>query len=104
MKLYYVYILKCSDKSYYTGVTNDMDRRLREHEYGLSKDSYTYTKRPVELVFHYQFNDINQAIRFEKQVKGWSRKKKEAIIGDNWDELKKLAICRNNTSHLNHDE
>lgn len=47
--------------------------------------------RPVELVFHYEFNDINQAIDFEKQVKGWSRKKKEAIINDKWDLLPGLS-------------
>lgn len=51
MKLYYVYILKCSDESYYTGMTNDINRRLTEHNYGSNTESYTYNKRPLELVF-----------------------------------------------------
>lgn len=99
MKRYYVYILKCSDNSYYTGVTNDVERRFNEHIFGLSKESYTYYKRPLELVFCTEFNDINQAIAFEKQVKGWSRKKKEAIINDKWEDLKNLAECLNQTTH-----
>jgi putative endonuclease len=100
MKRYYVYILKCSDNSYYTGVTNDVERRLNEHNFGLNKESYTYNKRPLHL-FCTEFNDINQAILFEKQVKGWSRKKKEAIINDRWEDLKKLSECSNKTSHKN---
>lgn len=101
MKLYYVYILKCSDNSYYTGFTNNIERRFSEHNYGLNKECYTYDKRPVELVFCAEFNDVNQAIAFEKQVKGWSRKKKEAIINDKWEDLKKLAECLNESSHKN---
>lgn len=91
MKIYYVYIVKCSDNSYYTGYTNDLARRINEHNVGLNPASYTYTRKPVELVFYYEFNDVNQAIQFEKQIKGWSRKKKEAIINDNWDLLPELS-------------
>lgn len=97
MKQYFVYILKCSDNSYYTGVTNDIELRFSQHQSGKFPESYTYKRRPVELVFFYLFNDIIQAIAFEKQVKGWSRKKKEAIINDNWDKLKELSICRNDS-------
>ncbi|SKC15074.1 GIY-YIG nuclease family protein [Dyadobacter psychrophilus] len=75
-----VYILKCSDESYYTGVTNCLERRLAEHTSGRKETSYTYSRRPVELVFSRKFKYVNDAIAFEKQVKGWSRKKKEAII------------------------
>ncbi|MDY0987471.1 GIY-YIG nuclease family protein [Flavobacterium sp. CFBP9031] len=101
MKRYYVYILKCSDGSYYTGMTNDINRRLNEHNYGLNQESYTFHKRPLELVFCTDFNDVIQAIAFEKQVKGWSRKKKEAIIKDKWEDLKKLSQCLNKTTHKN---
>ena len=101
MNYYYVYILKCSDKSYYTGVTNDMNRRLYEHQNGINPTAYTHNKRPVELVFCDYFTDINQAIAFEKQVKGWTRKKKEAIIADNWEKLKELSICKNESNHKN---
>lgn len=98
---YSVYILKCSDGSYYTGVTNDLDKRLYEHQTGLNPTAYTHRRRPVELVFHQDFNDVNQAIDFEKQVKGWSRKKKEAIMAGDWALLRPLAECKNETAHKN---
>ncbi|WP_294294741.1 GIY-YIG nuclease family protein [Chryseobacterium sp. sg2396] len=94
MKRYYVYILKCSDNSYYTGVTNDIEKRIQYHIEGINPNSYTYSRRPVELVFHTEFKDVNQAIAFEKQVKGWSRKKKEAIINDEWEKLPNLSKRR----------
>lgn len=56
----------------------------------------------MELVFYTDFPDPNQAIAFEKQVKGWSRKKKEAIIQGDWDRLKILAECKNESSHKNY--
>ena len=102
MKLYSVYILKCSDGTYYTGITNDIDRRLYEHQNGINLTCYTYKRRPLVLVFCENFPDVNQAIEFEKQIKGWSRKKKEAIINDNWEKLKELSICSNITSHKNY--
>ncbi len=77
---YFVYILRCADGSYYIGVTNDVDRRLAEHQGGLNLGSYTHQRRPVELVLVEWFQHIDQAIAREKQLKGWSRKKKEALI------------------------
>lgn len=94
MKTYYVYIVKCSDNSYYTGMTNNLTRRIDEHNEGNNPESYTHTRRPVELVFYSEFNEVEQAIAFEKQVKGWSRKKKEAIINDNWEMLPELSKNR----------
>ncbi len=91
MKNYYVYILLCSDNSYYTGVTNDLETRFLYHQNGHNPESYTYNRRPVEIVFYSEFNDVNQAIAFEKQVKGWSRKKKEAIINNEWEKLPNLS-------------
>lgn len=87
MKLYYVYSLICSDGTYYTGVTNNIDRRVEEHNDENSNISYTSKRRPVRLVFCEEFNDINQAIELEKQIKGWSRRKKKALIEENWDKL-----------------
>lgn len=98
-KDYFVYILKCSDNSYYTGVTNNFEKRVNEHQSGLIK-GYTSSRLPVKLVFSETFSDINQAIRFEKQVKGWSRKKKEALINGDFDLLVKLSnIKKNNKPH-----
>ncbi|KQS27980.1 GIY-YIG nuclease family protein [Dyadobacter sp. Leaf189] len=97
-KTYHVYILKCADDSYYTGVTNNVELRFAQHNSGVNPECYTYPRRPVELVFSYQFKYVNNAITFEKQVKGWSRKKKEAIIGGNWEALRELAECMNKTT------
>ena len=98
---YTVYILNCSDNTYYTGVTNNIERRLQEHLTNEGENSYTFQRRPLHLVFQLDFLDVNQAIEFEKQVKGWRREKKEALIKGDWDILKGLAECLNETSHRN---
>ena len=87
MKTYFVYILKCNDNSYYTGFTNDLERRLGEHNSGKNKECYTFNKRPIELMWFETFNDVLNAIAVEKQIKGWSRRKKEALITENWEKL-----------------
>ena len=92
MKHYYVYILKCSDGFYYTGVTSDLETRLYQHETKFYPKCYTATRLPVNLVFWERFYKPMHAIGFEKQIKGWSRAKKEALIDGNWDSLKKLAV------------
>ncbi len=96
MNHYHVYILLCSDGSYYTGITNNIERRLIEHQSGENINCYTFKRRPVKLVFHHVFNDVNQAIAFEKQVKGWRRAKKEAIINGDWDLLPELSKSKGN--------
>jgi putative endonuclease len=90
-KVYTVYILVCADNSFYTGVTNDIRRRMYEHKTGTNPKSYTFRKRPVKLVYEEHFGDINQAISFEKQVKGWRREKKKALINGEWIRLPKLS-------------
>jgi len=90
-KVYYVYILKCSDNSYYTGVTSNLNKRLLEHKLGAHIDSYTYKRRPLDLVYYAEFTGINMAIEFEKRIKKWSRNKKEALINGEYDKLPKLA-------------
>ena len=84
---YLVYILKCSDGTFYTGVTNNPERRLSEHNMGLSEKSYTYTRRPLELVYSELHFDINEAISREKQIKDWSQDKKKALIEGNSEKL-----------------
>jgi len=91
MKLSYVYILKCSDGTYYTGVTSNLNKRITEHQSGKHKDSYTYNRRPIELVFYAEFTDINLAIQSEKQIKKWSRAKKEALINNEFEKLPNLS-------------
>ena len=99
MKTYYVYILKCSDGILYTGLTNDIGRRYEEHQEGKSKSSFTFNRRPVELIFYQEFNDVEQAIYFEKKIKKWSAKKKLALANDDFDMLQILSECRNATHH-----
>ena len=99
MYSYYVYILKCADSSFYTGITSNLEQRFHEHAYGKYKDCYTYRKRPVELIFYETFTDVLQAIYFEKKLKGWTRAKKQALINGNYDMLQILAECRN-ASHF----
>ena len=91
MKTYYIYILKCSDNSYYIGVTNNLNLRLNQHQQGVNNDCYTFNKRPVELVYQEEYIDIKKAIAREKQLKKWSRKKKEALINGDIDLLKILS-------------
>jgi putative endonuclease len=90
MKTYFVYILECSDKSYYTGLINNLEKRFAEHQAGFHT-SYTSTRLPVKLVYSAHFNDINEAIKIEKQIKGWSRKKKEALMRGDFDSLIQLS-------------
>lgn len=91
MKCYFVYILKCSDKTYYTGVTSNLQQRIIEHQTGKHKESYTYKRRPLELVYYAEFSDVGIAIDKEKQIKKWSRKKKEALINGEFENLPNLA-------------
>lgn len=101
MKLFYVYILKCSDGSYYTGFTNNIDERVMQHNEGLTKSSYTFSRRPVELVWVETFNDPNVAIDFEKKIKGWSRRKKEALINEDWNKLVQFSQTIHSLVKLN---
>ena len=88
---YFVYILKCSDFTYYVGVTNNVHRRIQEHQSGEIKTAYTYNRRPLELVYYTSFSNIDKAIEFEKQIKKWSKKKKEALINEEYELLPNLS-------------
>jgi putative endonuclease len=95
---YFVYIVECIDGFYYTGVTNDVDARIDEHNEGAYPKSFMFKRRPVTLRYWLRFSDINQAIAFEKQVKGWSRKKERSIFNEDWEEIKRLAKNRSHPS------
>ena len=100
MKQSWVYILKCSDGSYYTGCTTNLEQRIQEHNFK-KYDNYTSTRLPVELVYSQQFSNINEAIAAERRIKGWNRSKKEALIKGDFDLLHNLAECKNETSYKN---
>jgi len=74
-----------------------MLRRFEEHQNGCNKTCFTFKRRPVELIFHQEFNDASQAIYFEKKIKKWSGKKKLALAKGEFDVLQILAECRNST-------
>ena len=95
----YMYILKCANGSYYTGSTIDLERRLEQHKNG---EGAKFTKKhlPVELVYVEEFSKIEDAFYREKQIQGWSRKKKEALIAGNFDKLHELAECKNETKSV----
>jgi len=82
LKTYLVYILKFSESTYYTGITNNLSLRLAQHQAGIKPGTYTFYRRPVKLVFHEMYYDVRLAIEWEKGLKSWSKAKKEAIIND----------------------
>jgi len=86
----FMYILKCSNDSYYTGSTKDLEKRLWEHENGLGAN-HTKKYGPVKLVYFEEYNRVDDAFYREKQVQGWSRKKKTALINGENQELPSLA-------------
>ena len=92
----HVYILRCSDGSYYVGSTRgSLDKRIAEHNAG-TFDGYTAQRRPVTLVFSQDFDRIADAVAAERQLKGWSRAKKEALIVGDFAAIQRLAQRRSN--------
>ncbi len=98
----WMYILECSDKSFYTGSTRNLDERLEQHQAGKGAN-HTRKRLPVKLVYFEEYPRVDQAFYREKQVQGWSRKKKEALINGRSEELKRLAECMN-ASHCRNYE
>ncbi|MCA1752588.1 MAG: GIY-YIG nuclease family protein [Cryomorphaceae bacterium] len=99
----WMYILTCNDFSYYTGSTNDLELRVRQHQNGEGAN-YTRKRLPVELVYFEEFDRVDKAFYREKQVQRWSRKKKEALIAGCEASLKEAARCINESSHLNFEK
>ena len=87
---FYVYILRCADGSYYAGHTDNLEARLAVHRTGALR-GYTYSRRPVRVVFRQQFLSRDEAFMAERQIKGWSRRKKEALIWGDWSSLRRLS-------------
>ncbi len=87
-----MYILLCNDDSYYTGSTKDLESRLEQHQSGQGAN-YTQKRLPVKLIYWEEYDRIDQAFYREKQVQGWSRNKKEALMKGDLDELHNYARC-----------
>ena len=94
MKGGWMYILCCADNSYYVGSTNNLDLRLKQHHFGEGAN-HTRKRLPVKLVYYEEFPRVAQAFYREKQIQGWSRKKKEALINGCPEMLRELSRCRN---------
>ena len=90
MSGYWLYILQCADGSYYTGHTDNLEKRLYEHQHKLIK-CYTSSRLPIRLVYSHQFEKRQEALARERQIKGWTRKKKQALIRGDWSTLVKYS-------------
>ena len=92
MKSYVVYILECADGSYYTGSAVDLSLRIVQHETGASPSPYTYSRRPVKLVWtSEETNRYSEALKWERQIKGCSRAKKQALIRGDFDAIHEIV-------------
>ena len=89
----YVYILRCSDSTFYTGHTNDLDSRLKAHNDGVAAN-YTATRRPVELIYSELAETETAAVQRERQLKRWSAEKKKALAAGDLSRLKSLSRRR----------
>ncbi|MGB9429969.1 MAG: GIY-YIG nuclease family protein [Gammaproteobacteria bacterium] len=85
-----LYILKCADGTFYIGHTDNLDRRLQQHEQGKT-DAYTASRRPLKLVHAEEFESRIEALTMERKLKGWSRAKKQAYMTGNWQTVSGLA-------------
>jgi len=88
---FWAYILRCADDSYYTGHSDNLEQRLGQHETGAIPGCYTLDKRPVTLAWSQEFATREEALAAELQIKGWSRRKKEALMRSDWAEISRLA-------------
>lgn len=87
---FYTYMLLCADGKYYVGHTENLEVRIAQHQSGLI-GGYTSRRRPVELVWSENFQTRYEALSAERQIKGWSRAKKQALIRGDWDLISELA-------------
>ena len=90
---FWVYLLQCADQSYYVGHTDELEKRVLQHERG-ELGGHTSTRRPVRVVFTQGFASREEALAAERQIKGWSRKKKEALVRGEWATISRLAQRR----------
>ncbi|MDR2507865.1 MAG: GIY-YIG nuclease family protein [Candidatus Accumulibacter sp.] len=94
MKGFWIYILRCSDGSYYTGHSDDLEHRMAQHVSGEITGCYTFKLRPVELLFSQECTSREEALAAERKIKGWRRQKKEALINGSWAEIAHLSCSR----------
>lgn len=98
-----MYILECADGSYYTGSTNDLELRLQQHRNGEGAN-HTKKRLPVRLLYFEEYSRVDEAFYREKQIQGWSRNKKEALINNFPKDLKTFAECMNDSHYKNYNK
>jgi putative endonuclease len=98
--MFWVYILRCADGSYYTGHTDDLEKRLGQHDAGQIPGCYTLKRMPLVLVYSQDFVSRAEALSAERQIKGWSRAKKVALINSDWAEISRLAKSKSSGAVL----
>ena len=91
--VFYAYLLRCNDGSYYAGHTDDLDQRMAQHQSG-ALGGYTAKRLPVTLVWSDTFPTRDEAFAAERRIKGWSRAKKEALLAGDWERVSELARNR----------
>jgi putative endonuclease len=95
----HMYILECVDGSYYTGSTTHLELRMEQHQSGCGA-KHTAKRLPVKLVYCESFERVADAFYREKQVQGWSRKKKQALMASDTNLLHRLAVCQNDSHYV----
>jgi putative endonuclease len=89
--MFWVYMLRCQDDSFYVGHTDALDVRIEQHNRGTFATCYTFARRPVALVYSQDFASREQALAAERQSKGWNRAKKTALIKGDWSEIARIS-------------
>ena len=104
MKPFFVYMLRCSDDSFYVGHTDELERRVAQHHAG-EIPGYTHERRPVTLVWSQETASREEAMAAERQIKGWARAKKEALVCGDWKAIQRHAWGKRNSlpAHLAED-
>ncbi len=91
---FWAYILRCADGTYYTGHSDDLERRVSQHHGGAFPDCYTFRRRPLEVMWVQEFPERIEALEAERKIKGWSQAKKEGLIRGDWAAVHRLAVRR----------
>ncbi len=92
--MFWVYMLRCADSSYYVGHSDDLHKRIAQHQQGAIPTCYTFNRRPIELVYSQDCQTREETLTLERKIKGWSRAKKTALIMNDWKEVSRLSRNR----------
>jgi putative endonuclease len=89
--VFWVYMLRCADRSFYVGHTDNLEMRMQQHHHGVFPNCYTLERRPLQLVYSQEFGSRDEALTMERRIKGWNRAKKAALINGDWAEISRVS-------------